>query len=176
MSAFRGLIVALSFCLSWPALSQAAAESDGQKCEPPAPGNDSGSCAALKVKDIAESRHVGDIWINCVTLSGEHGFGGQGMAMFLGQDASMYWIGEVDAHLAALEKLVPPGEFKKLKAEHARWEDALPAAEDRAYEAGEKEYPGGGSAAFYVGARKAMEISRQHALKLGCMIESRRKL
>jgi hypothetical protein len=49
------------------------------------------------------------------------------------------------------------------------------AAEERAYRAAEAEYPDGGTAVIYTGAWNALKINRDHALKLGCLIESRRK-
>jgi hypothetical protein len=175
MPSLRSLLAVLTFCLCGAAFSQNAAEGDVKKCKPPAPGNSAGSCEALKVKDVAESKHVGDVWIHCEDTSGEHGLGGLDAGMFLAQEARQYWWDEMDAYLARLEKLLPPEDFKKLKARHARWEKALSAAEESAYKAAEAEYPDGGTAVIYTGAWNALKINRDHALELGCMIESRRK-
>jgi hypothetical protein len=175
MPILRNLLAAFTLCLSGLAFSQSSADSEIKKCALPVPGNFAGSCEALKVKDIAESKHAGDVWIHCEDTSGAHGLGGLDAAMFLAQDARQYWWDETDAYLTALAKLLPAAEFQKLKTQHVKWEEALGPAEQSAYEEAEAEYPDGGTIVIYTGAWNALRINRDHALKLGCMLESRRK-
>jgi hypothetical protein len=163
----RAFVIATALLVTLGAAARTSAAGPSV-CSRPSPGRPAGSCAALKTSDIAQSKHAGDVWLDCEEMSGRHPTLGSGAVAFFKKEAKPYWNNEIEAYMAALKAILPSSEYKPLLRQHQAWANQRPALERQA---AQNVYEGG-LMSWYLTERNVMGVARQHALALGCTLET----